>query len=91
MERLSGYNPQRIPARGPHIHATIMRRTPMDDPIQVAMQRFRIPDGFEDHAARIRESIKALCVKVAKASGPLFRDHVSAEERAMLEKIFDKI
>ncbi|UCE04362.1 MAG: TerB family tellurite resistance protein [bacterium] len=42
-------------------------------------------------AQAIRERIYELCVNVADASGPLFRDHISEEERQMLEKIFDKL
>ena len=42
-------------------------------------------------ANQVREGIHSMCTKVAKASGPLFRDKVSTEERAMLDKIFAKI
>jgi hypothetical protein len=41
-----------------------------------------------DAANDIRKSIQETCVKVAKASGPMFRDKVLPEERHMLDKIF---
>ncbi len=44
-----------------------------------------------DKAQAIRESIYELCMKVADASGPLFGDHISEEERQMLKKIFYKL
>ena len=42
-------------------------------------------------AERIRNTIRDTCVKVAKASGPLFREKVLPEERHMLDKIFAAI
>jgi len=39
-------------------------------------------------AAGIRQSIRETCIKVAEASGPMFRDKVLPEERHMLDKIF---
>ena len=42
-------------------------------------------------AERIRKTIRDTCVKVAKASGPLFREKVLPEERHMLDKIFAAI
>jgi len=41
-----------------------------------------------NEAKAIRQAIYDTCVKVAKASGPLFREKVSAEERRMLDSIF---
>ena len=49
-------------------------------------------DHFSPEKANdIRERIYDLCIKVADASGPLFGDHISEEEREMLEKIFYKL
>lgn len=44
-----------------------------------------------DKAQKIRERIYELCINVADASGPVFGDHISEEERQMLEMIFDKL
>ncbi len=44
-----------------------------------------------EKAQAIRESIYELCMKVADASGPLFGDNISDEERQMLQKIFYKL
>jgi len=44
-----------------------------------------------EKANAIRERIYELCINVADASGPLFGDHISEEERRMLELIFDKM
>jgi len=41
-----------------------------------------------DVAAGIRRAIRDTCVKVAEASGPMFREKVLPEERQMLDKIF---
>ena len=41
-----------------------------------------------DAAQSIRDTIHDTCTKVAKSSGPLFREKVSPEERQMLDKIF---
>jgi len=44
-----------------------------------------------EKATMIRQSIQEMCTKVAKTSGPLFREKVLPEERAMLDKIFAQI
>lgn len=44
-----------------------------------------------EKAHSIRQRIYELCHKVAEASGPLFGDNVSEEERQMLESIFYKL
>jgi len=51
----------------------------------------RLAQYPSDEAPRIREQIHEMCIKVAKASGPLFREKVSAEERQMLDRIFAEI
>jgi len=47
-----------------------------------------LPDG---RAQAVRESIQLTCTRVARASGPLFREKVSAEERQMLDEIFEAL
>ena len=42
-------------------------------------------------AQEIRKAIHGTCTKVAEASGPMFRDKVSAEERDMLDRIFARL
>ena len=44
-----------------------------------------------DKAQKIRKLMYETCIKVAEASGPLFRDKVSPEERQMLDKILQNI
>lgn len=44
-----------------------------------------------EKAKTIRERIYELCINVADASGPIFGDHISEEERQMLERIFYKL
>ncbi len=44
-----------------------------------------------EKASMIRQSIHETCTKVAAASGPMFRDKVLPEERAMLKKIFNEV
>ena len=44
-----------------------------------------------NEAKAIRQAMYDTCVKVAKASGPLFREKVSAEEKRMLDSIFTDI
>lgn len=44
-----------------------------------------------EKAHAIRERIYELCVNVADASGPMFGEHISEEERRMLEIIFHKL
>jgi hypothetical protein len=51
----------------------------------------RLQSFSPDKAQAIRERIYELCLKVAEASGPLFGDHVSEEERQILERIFYKL
>lgn len=45
----------------------------------------------QEMAMDIRRTIRQTCEKVAEASGPLFRDKVSPEEREMLDRIFASI
>ena len=45
----------------------------------------------EDESASIRKHIRDACLKVAEASGPIFRDKVTPEEYAMLQRIFEAI
>ena len=44
-----------------------------------------------EKANAIRERIYELCINVADASGPMFGEHISEEERRMLELIFNKL
>lgn len=44
-----------------------------------------------EKADAIRQRIYELCINVADASGPLFGEHISEEERRMLELIFHKL
>jgi len=48
----------------------------------------RIGQYPSDKQPKIRNNIKLMCESVAEASGPLFADHVSQEEREMLDQIF---
>ena len=45
----------------------------------------------EAERERIRKRIHELCIKVAKSSGPLFKDKILPEERKMLDRIFQDI
>jgi len=51
----------------------------------------RLEKFSPEKAQAIRERIYELCMMVADASGPMFGDHISEEERQMLEKIFYKL
>ena len=51
----------------------------------------RLESFSSEESARIRKTINTVCTKVAKASGPLFREKVSAEERDMLDQIAEQI
>lgn len=51
----------------------------------------RLEQFPSDKAQKVRKIIYETCIKVAKASGPLFREKVSPEEREMLDEIFQKI
>jgi len=51
----------------------------------------RLEKYSPEKAQAIREAIYDLCIKVADASGPIFGDHISEEEKQMLEKIFYKL
>jgi len=51
----------------------------------------RLKDYTPEKAQEIRERIYELCVDVADASGPLFGDNITKEEKQMLERIFTKL
>lgn len=48
----------------------------------------RLANYSPEKARTIRESIYQLCMKVADASGPLFGENITEEERDMLKQIF---
>ncbi len=51
----------------------------------------RLDNYPQDKARTIRESIYQLCMNVADASGPLFGENITPEEREMLKQIFYKL
>ncbi|MDZ7331674.1 MAG: TerB family tellurite resistance protein [candidate division KSB1 bacterium] len=51
----------------------------------------RLTNYTPDKAKAIRESIYQLCMHVADASGPLFGENITEEEREMLKQIFYKL
>jgi len=51
----------------------------------------RLEKYSSEKAQAIRERIYDLCIKVADASGPVFGENISDEEKQMLEKIFYKL
>jgi len=51
----------------------------------------RLASYSPEKAQAIRERIYELCIKVADASGPIFGENISDEEKQMLEKIFYKL
>jgi len=65
-------------------------RTKLDDLTVLADGiNARLSEYPPDEAAGIRTKIREACVKVAKASGPVFREKVNEHERVMLDRIFE--
>lgn len=51
----------------------------------------RLANFAPDKAKAVRESIYQLCMNVADASGPMFGENITEEEREMLKQIFYKL
>ena len=67
---------------------TFMGKSSLDDLSMIVNAiTEKLEEYPEDERERIKARIMELCTRVAKSSGPLFKDKISSEEAAMLDTI----